>query len=396
MKRRIFVFGTILLVWLSLEGASAFLLSLKNKKWQSPQQLFSQDFIIDKPGGCRWADQVTLHPYLGFMYKNNSSCPSAGNINSYHLLGAEIPFKKDPFVYTILVLGGSVAESLAGHRFIESSTALEEAFASQYKSAKGLPIRIINGSITAGSQPMQLISYILLAHLADAVVSIEGFNEHWSYGASMMIESPPRIWFQLSGESKDDSTEILKAAALKKLMRLYKHSPLRYSYVAYSSLLAFYTLLGGNEPLHDVNSPFPPLPTTWTPADQRAYYVGQYKKYLRILSQIALANNSNMFIFYQPVPAIEKALTPQEKQLVGNVGYANDYGEVFDHIRPLTNPFFHIINMMGVFRNFPETIYIDQIHFNDKGKFIASQFIAHTVAKSLGLKLISQPPLKTE
>ena len=93
-------------------------------------------------------------------------------VNHVGTAGREFPLERDDSVFTILVTGGSVAAQIVWNN------TLEDALNGRLKIGK--PIRVLSGASGAWRQPQQTIFLTLYGDVADAVISLDGFNEHWA------------------------------------------------------------------------------------------------------------------------------------------------------------------------------------------------------------------------
>ncbi len=112
------------------------------------------------------------HPYLAHVHR-----PSRG-FNNVGLFGPDFPMLRDNDKFVILFTGGSVAS-----QFVEphddGSKYLEDILNRRY-DFNGREVLILNGADGAWKQPQQLIIMSLYSDVIDAVVTLDGFNEHFS------------------------------------------------------------------------------------------------------------------------------------------------------------------------------------------------------------------------
>jgi hypothetical protein len=126
---------------------------------------------ITKDLKCNYNASIIQHPYLGFVHNSNPPC-NYSYINKSGYYGPDFPATKRDDVFTVMILGGSVA-SMFGQSTNES---IEKKLNRKYKK-DGKNIVVLNGAIEAWKQPQQVITLLLYGDLIDAVISIEGYNE---------------------------------------------------------------------------------------------------------------------------------------------------------------------------------------------------------------------------
>src|SRR5262245_1741765 len=111
LRRRLLA---LCIVLASFELFSFIGISILLRRVATPRTLFNSYFAkLAENEPCKWGDYVSPHPYHALYYPHRSHGCTHPNINQFGLAGEQIPAQKSNDHYTVLVLGGSVAEQLA-------------------------------------------------------------------------------------------------------------------------------------------------------------------------------------------------------------------------------------------------------------------------------------------
>lgn len=321
--------------------------------------------------GCAWGQSVALHPFLSYRYHHSGVCQHRG-INELGLVGGPLPARRDPERYTILVLGGSVAEQLDRDWLVAK---LNE----RWKSPNGKPFTVINGAIAGGAQPMQVEAFLLLQDLADAAISVEGYNEHHNYDSGR-LELPPGIWRELAAASGADYRRILWHRLASDFYDWLKNNAVfsrSYTgfFVAYVFHRATASPVSGDEPA------MPPLPPSSSSDDKHKIFIASYDKYLSAIHAIAQARGYKTAFLLQPVPALGKPLTDNDRKVVGALDYGPSYKDMVDRLVALRSHGLPMVSLLEIFATYRDDLYGDSIHFFDAP---GHHRFAEAVADSIG------------
>ena len=92
----------------------------------------------------------------------------------------------------MLVTGGSVASQLVQNWPAPAPRFLEEELNKRYVSPNGKPWLVLNGGDGAWKEPQQFILFSMYATSVDAVVTLDGYNEHYFFwpGTTERLERP--------------------------------------------------------------------------------------------------------------------------------------------------------------------------------------------------------------
>src|SRR5215471_4061040 len=92
--------------WLYLEDGRY---TPASELFERAQNTYVRD--LTKGSTCRYIDTLFPHPYLAFVHNGNPPC-GLPNVNNIGLLNTDFPTIKRDDVYTVLVVGGSVASQV--------------------------------------------------------------------------------------------------------------------------------------------------------------------------------------------------------------------------------------------------------------------------------------------
>ena len=144
-----------------------------------------------KGSSCRYVDTLFPHPYVAFVHHANPPCGMPW-VNNVGLFGDDFTVSKRPDRYVVLLTGGSVASQLGQNAKPPAPRYFEEELNNKYVSPNGKPFLVLNGGDGAWKQPQSFILFSLYATSVDAVVTLDGFNEHYFFwpGAQERLERP--------------------------------------------------------------------------------------------------------------------------------------------------------------------------------------------------------------
>jgi hypothetical protein len=322
--------------------------------------------LTKQNAGCRYVDTLYPHPYLGFVHHGNPPCGVPG-INNIGLFGPDYPSERRDDKFVVLVTGGSVSAQLM--RSGPSGTPYLQAILERnYLSPNGRPFLLLNGGDGGWHQPQQLILFLLYADAVHAVVTLDGFNERYFVGASVRFEYPPNNFDDINPLLRSAYSDVVARWIAGKLYgRARASRVLSRSQAAYLVLARIDAYVKRQSDLYterertNINTMFA-LPKEWDEEHRVAWADGQYRKYIRAMDGVAAQNGVLFAHFIQPVPAIRKTLTEEEKAVVGDLGYRARYERIASDVLSLANEGTPIFSLLDVFEHNPHTLYADVIH----------------------------------
>lgn len=360
---------------------------LGNKK--SAKELFETQFVLrPEKDDCWWEDTIDFHPFLSFAYHKDRHCSSSQR-NNVGLKGRKMPMFNDPNYYDILILGGSVAELFA-QLDDKGTNGFERYLNDRYKSPNGKPFRILNGALSAGTQPQQVISFALFGGFSDAVISIEGYNELVHFRSREPMETPSRPWIELYDREHSGYFKTELRSLTKKLNNAVMNSFLENSYFMFlvctnSFLYAdSLTKTDNNYPIFELS----PM----SDQEMKNFTYDRYAYYLQQIKAMASSRGEKIMFFLQPVPAISKSLTENEKLVTGNLDYKEEYLSLVQHLLALQKEGLPIESLLDILKDYRDEAYVDSIHFISSGGYgggaydVMFEAMARHIEKSWGLK----------
>jgi hypothetical protein len=410
MKQRIFGWIStalgILFALVLIEVAAIAWLYIEDGRYTPAAELFERTqntYVREATLGtsCRYVDTLFPHPYVGFVHHANPPCGPA-NVNNVGLFGTDYPTVKRTDRYVILLTGGSVASQLAQTFAPPAPRYLEEELNKHYVSPNGKPFLVLNGGDGAWKEPQQFILFSLYATTVDAVVTLDGFNEHYFFwkGAKERLERPLSNFIEVNPFVADEN---FGDAAIGWVMgrlagSLALNPILGHSHAAYLVIRGIEAVAKGHDILKSdkrttLNSIFA------MPEDVRRDYdrafalqLGLYQKYTRGIEAIARDNNVKTAYFLQPAPAWGKTLTAEEKENAGDLSYGPMYRRIMEGMLTLREHGLKIYDLGDLLKDEKGTIYADHIHFirdragESRGYRLMATRVGELLAETWGLQ----------
>jgi len=412
MKQRIFglisaLIG-IVIALAAIELTAIVWLFIDEGRYVSAEELFQRAqniYVRDLTKGttCRYVDTLYPHPYLAFVHHANPPCGVAAN--NIGLLGDDFPTVKRTDRYVVLVVGGSVAARFVGNLPPPAPRFLEEELNKRFVSPTGKPFQVLNGGDGAWKEPQSFILFALYASSVDAVVAVDGYNEHYFFRpyTEERLERPLSNFIDVNPFVADENFGdaaigwmIGRAAATLALSPVLGHS-----HAAYMIFRGVEAVAKGM----DVFKPGGNKKTTLTsifalPNDIRgngekvyATQLALYQKYTRAIEAVAKDNNVKTAYFLQPMPGWGKTLTAEEKRAIGSdMGDAVLYRRIMDDMMTLRDRGLPMFDLGDLLKDVSKTIYGDYVHFirdtngESEGYRLMAVRVADDLAKAWNLK----------
>jgi len=341
------------------------------QRFEQTQNTYVRDMTRDKP--CRYVDTLYPHPYVGFVHHGNPPC-GPPNVNNIGLFNDDFPTVKRDDRYTLLVVGGSVASQLVQNEAPPSPRFLEEELNAKYVSPNGKPWLVLNGGDGAWKQPQQFILFSMYATSVDAVMSLDGFNEHYFFSPWMKerLERPLSNFIEVNPFVADENfADAAIGWVMGRLAGGLAQNP-----ILGNSNAAFLIIRGieaaakrrdtfkGEDKRTTLNSIFA-MPKEIRADNDKAFalQLSLYQKYHRGIEAVAREFGVKSAYFLQPVPAIGKRLTEAEKRVVGDTSYVETYRRIVAGMMTLRQNGLAIYDLGDIFNDEPSDIYDDGIHF---------------------------------
>jgi len=385
-----------------LEILSTAWLTIRDGRYTPAKELFAtsrntyiQDITGSGGSNCRYIDTMFPHPYLAFVHHRDDPCgvPSANDIG---VLGDDYPVARNPERYVILLAGGSVASQLGQLTQPGRRSFLEEELNHSYTSPTGKPFQVLNGGVGAWKQPQQLILMAIYGDFIDAVVTLDGYNEQHLIkpGLKSRFEMPAVNYLGVNPiVTRDGFGSLAWSWFMGRISGWLGMGLTSYSHAAY--LLA--SALEPKPADHDdgfgarTYSAMMSLPDdiTNTPAVYMDWQIAQYAKYIRMMDVTARDFGIKSMFFLQPVPAVDKILTAEERRGTPDLKYGERYIEIVRRLLALRERNIEVRSLLNVFQDEKETIYSDDIHpkrelMDSRGYSLMAARMAHDMASTWG------------
>jgi hypothetical protein len=358
------------------------------ERFASTTNTFIQD-VVRGDRECGYVDTLFPHPYLGFVHHRNPPC-GLPDINNIGLFGPAYPSTRPDDRFLVLLTGGSVAAQFA--QGVDGGPSYLERFLNErYVSPTGKPFLVLNGGDGAWKQPQQAILFLLYADAVHAVVTLDGFNEHYMLEASTRFEYPANNFHlvnPLASQRLGDvvfrwtAARIRSAAASSAVL-----SRSQAAYATVSAIEAFAERRAASRPRPQttIETIFA-LPTEWTPGQRKAWAIGQYQKYLSSITAVAKQFGVLSAHFIQPAPAVGKPLTDDERRVVGDLAYGPLYSEMAAALIGLTDRGTPTFSLLEIFAGDTRTLYGDPVHLlrEKGGRSAGYERMADRMATALG------------
>ena len=410
MKRRVFGLVTALIgivlalgaveltaiVWLYIEDGHY---TAAVELFQRTQNTYVRD--LTKDSDCRYVDTLFPHPYVAFVHHGNPPC-GVPNINNVGLFNDDFPVTRRDDRYTILLTGGSVASQLG--QVSPSPPApkfLEEELNKHYVSPSGKPFLVLHGGDGAWKEPQQFILFSLYAGSVDAVVALDGYNEHYLFRSytTERLERPLSNFIDVNPFVADENFgDAAIGWVVGRIAGVLASNPvLGHSHAAYMIIRGIEAVAKSKDIFKSnkkttLASLFN-LPQQYRTADGVfGVQLALYQKYERAIEAVAKDYNVKTAYFLQPVPSWGKTLTEDEKPRAANSADPVLYRRIVDGMMTLRQHGLAMFDLGDLLKDEKDTIYADDIHFirdskgESKGYRLMAARMGEQLAEAWGLK----------
>jgi hypothetical protein len=260
----------------------------------------------------------------------------------------------------------------------------------------------LNGGDGAWKQPQQLILFSLFATSVDAVVTLDGYNEHYYFFPAQIerLERPLSNFAEVNPFVADENFGdaaigwvIGRVAGSLTNMPLLGHSHAAYMIIRGIESVAKSKDIFKSSKKTTLSSLFAMPPEISKDYDRMfAVQLGLYQKYTRAIEAIAKEQGIKSAYFLQPVPPYGKVLTEQEKQTAGDISYGPMYRRMVAGMMTLRDRGLPIFDLGDLLKDEKGNVYADDVHFiRDKngaspGYRLMAARVAQILAETWGLK----------
>jgi hypothetical protein len=413
MKQRIFglisaLIG-IVIALAAIELTAIVWLYLEEGRYVSAEELFQRTqntYVRDLTKGtsCRYVDTLYPHPYLAFVHHGNPPC-GLPNVNNIGLLNTDFPTIKRDDVYTVLVVGGSVASQVTQNIPPPAPRFLEEELNKRYVSPNGKPWLVLNGGDGAWKEPQSFILFAMYATSVDAVIALDGYNEHYMFRSYTQerLERPLSNFTDVNPFVADENFGdaaigwvIGRVAGSLAQMPLLGHSHAAYMIVrGIEAVAKGQDIIKGDKNKKTTLTSIFALPSDIKGNGEKVFetQLALYQKYERAIEAVAKENGVKTAYFLQPVPSWGKTLTEDEKR--GASANWTDpvlYRRIVDGMMTLRDQGLPMFDLGDLLKDVKDTIYADDIHFirdtkgDSKGYRLMAAKVVDDLAKAWNLQ----------
>lgn len=378
-----------------LELFSYLLLSPAEKKLPASAILASShnEYLKDYSlkSGCTFAESIIAHPTLGFVHRKQEDlwkrCKTFFKANNIGIISdRDLPLKKKPDEFGILLVGGSVAEQVANYKAKDGNYFLENILNQKFYPPTGKHFTLYNGALGAWAMPSQVNMLLMYGERIDAAISLDGYNESFPVQEGVRHERVPALTYILSFSERSS----LKIQGLRFLWAYQygiSHTWLKHSYffnLSYRILTGIYQSHIVSQDLIDEFSRGNTEDLNLSLVEAQKWSLDSLQRYMESFHQLGKSRNILTAEFLQPARFYGKVFTAEEKM---HREYIQE--ETFKNIegiyKTLLAKKFPVKSLTNVFATEKETIYSDHIHYimvdgYSKGK----ELVAEAMAEELG------------
>jgi hypothetical protein len=352
--------------------------------------------VVRGDSQCGYVDTLFPHPYLGFVHHANPPC-GIRDVNNIGLFGANFPSVRPDDRFLVLLTGGSVAAQFASG--VDGGPSyLERLLNERFISPTGKPFLVLNGGDGAWKQPQQAILFLLYADAVHAVVTLDGFNEHYMLQSSARFEYPANNFHLVNPLASQQVGDVMfrwVAGRLRSAARsnaVLSRSQAAYEFVSAIEQYAARRAAARPQPRTSIETIFA-QPPGWPAERRKTWAIEQYQKYMLAMSAVAKQFGVLSAHFIQPTPAVGKPLTEDERRVVGDLSYGPLYSEMAGALVELTDRGATTISLLHIFDRDTRTLYGDPIHLirASDGRSVGYEQMADRMATELGRLWRLQP-----
>lgn len=351
---------------------------------------------------CPTQDPWASHPYLGYARHvtiKASDCLAKQYLsNNRGMVGPDYPERRDPESFVIMLTGGSFAERFGLARFYDKFY-FESMLNERFHPPHGKKFKLIIGAHGDYRMPQNLIAPLLNHDIVDAVIDISGFNEFSNYQKQVRLESPSQLYWDLF---RDQQLIELKTKVRSLVLRS-EQGICQYSFacVVFTQWQIQYNMQRLLE-LRTFNQQQKIFQYPQNVQSKERWKINQLKHqgYYRGLRSLCEVYKWYCSFFIQPIPQLEKVLTPEEKSLIStDLKIAQSYKLMASELAKISGgPTIH--SLIPLFASEQTTVYMDYIHITegDERPSRGQQLLAEQLLESIRIdwKLRPKPNPKLQ
>lgn len=381
-KKLVFLSGLVVLIGFTilLELVSFLSLSSEEKKLPPSQLLrvnqnkYIEDFSLKT--GCLFSETIIGHPVLGYVHRQppymSERCRKTIRVNNIGMRSLrDLPIRKNPAEFSVMVVGGSVAEQFVNYTGKEETFYFEDLLNKEIKLPHGRKFKVYTGALGGWSMPNQINMIELYGDRLDAVISLDGYNEAYPVSKGLRLEQIfPDLY--LLANSRYNGLNQLYLRTLWALQYGLSHKIIKHSYffnVSYQIMVAFFHDVMMSPKLLEEFSKGNIEQSPLREEESISWSLSHLKRFNLQFHALARANGLKSAQFLQPTRLYGKRLT--EKERIPNELISKDiYQRIEKMYLDLAKEKYPVYSLTKVFENDKQDIYSDHIHYiKDQNNF---------------------------
>lgn len=355
------------------------------------QNHYIEDFSLKT--GCLFTETVIGHPVLGYVHRQpeymSRRCRKTTPVNNIGMRSIrDLPLIKNPQEFSVMIVGGSVAEQFANYQEPYGSFYFEQLLNKNFKLPSQKKFKVYNGAMGGWSMPNQLHMLEMYGERLDAIISLDGYNEADPVGKGKRLEQVFPDLFILAN-SRHNGFNQLYLRTLWALQYGLAHKIVKHSYffnVSYKIMVAFFRNTLMSEELIDEFSKGNTENIKLSKEKAINWSLNSLQRYMVQFHELAKINKIKSIHFLQPTRLYGKKLTAAEKRPMEYVS-TDVYLKLEKMYEELEKRKYPVYSLTKVFINEEVDIYADHIHYikdkNDisKGNKIVAEEIVSRLKK---------------
>lgn len=335
------------------------------------------------------------HPYFAFRYGGSSYGDKKYNgfdVDVHGFYGdVKFPFEKKSTDFVFGILGGSVADQFARYILGRQDTRerLINVLRKRYPESKNKKIKLVGLGQAGSKQPQQFFIASYLLKYLDVTINVDGYNEYAPAPIEYPIEFPAGegYYSYLNGVDRENHglhqkvQNILFLREISSMIRLDRYiSFLKFSQSYFLFQTFFYTLFAQKilENIHAIQSRRDDNRKKMTYFTHLYRHKGMslrvevWKRFSLQQYHLSKAYGVQSLFFLQPIPDRSNVKIWSEEEKEKGFVTANSKKRRFcrlirDEVQSLRRKKLPFYDLSYIFKDVKETVYVDKIHFNDRG-----------------------------
>jgi hypothetical protein len=231
----------------------------------------------------------------------------------------------------------------------------------------------------------------MYADVVDGVVTLDGVNESRMLESTLRFEYPASNFMTVNPLVNRNYSHVVthwiagKAVGAMSDSAVFSRS--HTAYIVAKVLERWATKVRGDEKRITSLETMFAVPQEWNTERRFDTNTSQYQKYIRAMDAIARDRRVLTAHFIQPVPAIGKVLTAEERAIVGALDYKDLYLRMTQRLLEMRRSGTHIHDLLNVFEKERDSLYEDSVHLRKEanGESRGYRLMAERMAEHLAV-----------